>query len=253
MRARAGVRGLGRRCRSASGCCRSSPRTSPRTRSATRARARRSRSLSPQRGLAARAERRPTTAQASPRRTCRACSSASTAPTVRAPRAARGSGSRSSSTSSPPPGGTVEAAGGGAGGLRIALHASPRTWYDAARTMRPFNLHAPAARVLRPVHAGVGQRRRHLAPARPPARPLPEDGAELIRQIKEHEHTRRPPDARGRRPAQPHLRHAVRPRRHLPPRRRTRRCLRQRRRGRRQPRLLRRLAGPGRRRASRPT
>ncbi len=68
---------------------------------------------------------------------------------------------------------------------------------------------------------------------------FPQDGAELIGRIKEHEHTRRRADPRGRRPDQQDVRHTVRPRRHLPPRRRARRRLRLRRRSRRQPRLVR--------------
>ena len=74
-----------------------------------------------------------------------------------------------------------------------------------------------------------------------------------MRDIKELEHARRPAHARARRPDQPDVRDAVRPRRHVPARGRARRHLRPRRRLRREDRRLRRAGGARRRRASRPT
>ena len=201
----------------AADAARSSPRTWPRTRSATRARARPARSP-------ARDERRRAPPGRRGRRrgrrrgaTCRGSSSASTAPTAPARPAARASGSRSSSTSSRRPAGrsrrprprrratvTVRVPG------RALIHSPP---------MR-LQLHARSA-----ASSSTCSRRRRRTPSTSRGslselfERFPDDGAELIDRIKELEHTGDRPDPRGRRPAQPDVRHAVRPRRHLPPRR----------------------------------
>ena len=100
------------------GCSGSSPRTSPRTRSATPATGRASRCRCSAR-TAPPSSPEPTTASASPPATCLGSSSASTAPTARAPRAAPVSASRSSSTSSRPRAERSRPAASGAAGLEI--------------------------------------------------------------------------------------------------------------------------------------
>ena len=184
-----------------------------------------------------------TTARASPRRTCRACSSASTAPTARAPRSGTGLGLAIVKHVVTAAGGTVEARAQRGRRARDPLRRSPPTWYDAARTMR-FNF-TPQSREFFDLFTQASANAVDIARLLTQLLDrFPDDGVELIAADQGARAQGRPADARGRRPAQPHLRHAVRPRRHLPPRERARRRLRQRRRGRRQPRLVRRREVP---------
>ena len=62
------------------------------------------------------------------------------------------------------------------------------TWYRTPPATCGSQLHPAAPRVLRPVHAGVGERRRHRAPPRAAARPLPRRRRRAVAQIKELEH-----------------------------------------------------------------
>ena len=143
-----------------------------------------------------------------------ACSSASTAPIGRAPRAEPGSGSRSSSTSSPrraarsrPPARRGRAAPCARASRKRVHHpfTSGRSRGDAPRS------ETPEAAVLRAVHGGREQHRRdHPAPRRA-ARAVPRGQPRADRQDQGARARRRPVDDRAGRARQPDVRDAVRP------------------------------------------
>ena len=189
----------------------------------------------------------------SPTTSCRASSSASTAPTAPAPRGAPGSardrqahrrGGRRDGR------GRRARPGRARGHVPLPLHRSLTIGYDSAACASGSS------------PSGGSSTTSSAAPRRTPSRSpgcssscstFPDDGTELIAESRSTsttatELTHEVVDA-----PEPDVRDAVRPRRHLPARHRARRHLRPRRRGGRQPRLVRRHRDPATGAGSRPT
>ena len=149
-------------------------------------------------------------------------------------------------------GGEVEARPGtGRPRARGSLHLPPLSPSYCAAAMARISL-VPQRREFYDLYNKRGdEQRRDRAAARAAPRRVPERPRHARARHQGGRARGRPPDARGRRSAEPHVRDAVRPRRHVPPRERARRHLRSRRRGDREHPRLRRHRDPAEARGSR--